>query len=113
MSINQRIKQIRQALGLSQAKFAKAISVSNGYVAGIELEKRNVNDRIIKLICIAYNVSESWLRSGEGDMFVDHHDPLVELASSTFKELRPEYQKYILNQIDQLLEIQNSIAGKT
>ena len=69
MSTNQRIKQVRQALNLSQAKFAKAISISNGYIAGIELENRKVNDRIIKLICATFNVSENWLKNGEGDMF--------------------------------------------
>ena len=37
MSINQRIKLLRQELNLSQAKFAKKISISNGYIAGIEL----------------------------------------------------------------------------
>ena len=36
MSIHERIREIRQALGLSQAKFAKDISISSGYVAGLE-----------------------------------------------------------------------------
>ena len=35
MSVNQRIKEIRQTLNLSQAKFAKALSMSNGYIAEI------------------------------------------------------------------------------
>lgn len=98
MSVNQRIKQVRQALNLSQAKFAKEISISNGYIAGIELEKRNVNDRLIKLVCITFNVSEHWLRTGNGDMFEEQPNKLFELASATFKELKPEYQEYILKQ---------------
>ena len=112
MSPNQRIKQVRQALNLSQAKFAKAISISNGYIAGIELENRNVNDRLIKLICITFNVRENWLRTGEGDMFEEQPNQLSELASSTFKELKPEYQEYILKQIDQLLDVQRAEAKK-
>ena len=107
MTINQRVKQVRQALNLSQAKFAKALSMSNGYVAGIELAHNNVNDRIIKLICFTFNVSEIWLKTGEGNMFEEQADLFIETASATFKELKPEYQKYILKQIDQLLEIQN------
>ena len=42
MSIHERIREIRQALGLSQAKFAK--DISSGYVAGLELGNRKVND---------------------------------------------------------------------
>ena len=78
MSVNLRIKQVRQALNLSQAKFAKEISISNGYIAGIELEKRNVNDRLIKLVCITFNVSEHWLRTGNGDMFEEQPNKLFE-----------------------------------
>lgn len=107
MTANQRIKELRLQLGLSQAKFAKAISISNGYIAGIELGKRNVNDRLIKLISITFNVNEDWLKNGEGNMFKDQPDSISELAYATFKKLKPEYQEYVLKQIDQLLEIQS------
>jgi DNA-binding transcriptional regulator YiaG len=50
-TVNRRIKQVRETLGLSQMKFAKVIALSNGYLAGVEVGKRKVNDRIIKLIC--------------------------------------------------------------
>ena len=59
MSIHERIREIRQALGLSQAKFAKDIFIFSGYVAGLELGHRKVNDRLIKLICAQYNVNEA------------------------------------------------------
>ena len=68
MSIHERICEIRQALGLSQAKFAKDIFIFSGYVAGLELGHRKVNDRLIKLICAQYNVNEAWLRDGTGEM---------------------------------------------
>ena len=107
MSINQRVKEVRQALNLSQAKFAKALCMSNGYIAGIELGHNNVNDRIVKLICFTFHVNEQWLKTGNGCMFHEKPNQLVELASSIFKELKPEYQEYVLKQIDQLLEIQH------
>lgn len=106
MSINLRVKQLRQSLNLSQAKFAKALAISNGYIAGIELEHNKVNERLIRLMCFTFNVSEQWLRTGEGSMFEKQPNQLAELASVTFKELKPEYQEYILKQIDQLLDIQ-------
>lgn len=107
MSINQRVKELRQSLNLSQAKFAKALAMSNGYVAGIELGHNNVNDRIVKLICFTFNVSEDWIRTGQGNMFDEKPNQLAEQASTAFKELKPEYQEYILKQIDQLLDIQH------
>lgn len=107
-TINQRIKEIRTTLGLSQAKFSKAIAVSNGYIAGIELEKRTVNERLIKLICSTYDVRESWLKTGEGAMFTEHSNNRFEQASSTFMELKPAYQEFILKQMNGLLEIQKN-----
>lgn len=106
MTINQRVKEVRLALNLSQAKFAKALSMSNGYIAGIELEHNKVNDRIVKLLYFIYNVSEVWLKTGEGDMFLKAPDHDLELASATFKKLKPIYQEYIIKQINELLEIQ-------
>ncbi|WP_238600756.1 helix-turn-helix domain-containing protein [Metasolibacillus meyeri] len=106
-SVNQRVKQVRLALNLSQAKFATAISISNGYIAGIELGNRKVNERIIKLICATFNVNEVWLKNEEGDMFNSPTDIKFETAMIFFKELNPEYQDFVLKQIDALLEIQN------
>ena len=76
MSIHERIREIRQALGLSQAKFAK--DISSGYVVGLELGNRKVNDRMIKLICTQYNVNEAWLRDGTGEMFRSASDSRLE-----------------------------------
>jgi len=107
MTINQRVKELRQTLNLSQAKFAQAIAISNGYIAGIELENRKVNERIVKLICSTYNVSESWLKTGEGEIFDQAPDERLDMAINLFKGLKPEFQDYVLQQIDKLLEIQS------
>ncbi|NOW87956.1 transcriptional regulator with XRE-family HTH domain [Clostridium beijerinckii] len=108
MNVNQRIKQVRQELKLSQAKFAKAISISAGYLASIELENRAVNERIIRLVSVTFSVSETWLKSGIGDMFRAklNYTQLDEVAY-IFQQLKPEFQEYVLKQIKELLELQN------
>lgn len=111
-AINQRLKEVRQALNMSQAKFAKALSMSNGYVAQVELGNTRVNDRIIKLMHFVLNVNEEWLRTGKGKMFEEKPNTTLALAVSSFKELKPIYQEYVLKQIDQLLEIQSKEDSK-
>jgi transcriptional regulator with XRE-family HTH domain len=106
-SVNQRIKQIRQALRLSQVQFSRVISLSSGYLAGVEVEKRKVNERLVKLICSSFNVNEKWLKSGEGEMFDRNPDENFTKLISLFKELDPKYQVYILKEIDLLLDIQD------
>ena len=104
--INQRVKEVRQIMNMSQAQFAKVLSMSKGYVAQIELGNTKVNDRIIKLMHFILTVREEWLRTGEGAIFEERPNPTMALAVSSFKELKPVYQEYVLKQIDQLLEIQ-------
>ena len=110
MSIHERIREIRQALGLSQAKFAKDISISSGYVAGLELGNWKVNDRMIKLICTQYNVNEAWLRDGTGEMFRSTSDSRLERIIALFHQLEPAFQDYVLEQTDRLLALQNRRA---
>jgi transcriptional regulator with XRE-family HTH domain len=106
-SVNRRIKQVRQALRLSQVQFSRVISLSSGYLAGVEVEKRKVNERLIKLICSSFSVNEKWLKLGEGDMFNLNPDENFTKLISLFKELDPKYQAYILKEINLLLEIQD------
>ena len=64
-----RIKELRQALGLTQQEFADRIGVKRGAIANYEIG-RNASDTAVALICREFGVSEHWLRTGEGEMFV-------------------------------------------
>lgn len=66
----QRIIEIRKHYGLNQEKFAEKLNLSRSFINQIEVGKRNVSDRTIADICREFNVSETWLRTGDGEMFV-------------------------------------------
>jgi transcriptional regulator with XRE-family HTH domain len=108
LSINHRVKQVRESLHLTQAQFSKIIALSGGYLAGVELEKRKVNDRLVKLICSSFNVREQWLRSGEGEMFQLGADEEFTCLAAFFKELKPQFRVYILKEMGLLLEMQKT-----
>ena len=65
-----RMKIIRQAVGLTQAEFADKINISRNYIALIETGRREPSDRTIYDICRVFRVSEEWLRTGNGEMFL-------------------------------------------
>ena len=106
MSVKERIKALRKELGLSQLKFAEGISISPGYIARIGTGDSSVNDRIAKLICAMYNVSEQWLKEGLGEMFEGETTSKINLAVSYFEKLNPDFQDYVLLQLDNLLQLQ-------
>lgn len=66
IALEERLKKLRNSLGLNQKDFARSLSLGQSTWAMIEVGKRELNDRHVKLICNIYNVNESWLRTGEG-----------------------------------------------
>ena len=103
MTVNERIKHLRTTLQLSQAEFAKAIFISNGYIAELESVNRKVNDRIIHLISLTFGVSETWLKYGTGNMFFTTPSEKLQRLTSLFNDLPPRFQDYVMIQIEQLL----------
>ena len=103
VAINERIKHLRTTLKMTQADFAKAIHISNGYIADMELGNRKVNDRIVRLITLTFGISEAWLRGGEGDMYGSTPSDKLQRMSRLFNELPPKFQDYVMIQIEQLV----------
>jgi HTH-type transcriptional regulator/antitoxin PezA len=69
--LKDRIKKIRKEFDLTQQKFADRIGVKQNTVAQYEMGRNVPIDSVITLICREFNVNENWLRTGEGDMFVE------------------------------------------
>lgn len=80
--MNERIKELRKRLNLTQQEFADRLSIKRGAVANYEVGRNTPSASVIALICREFNVSERWLREGEGDMFLpqDDADELMALA---------------------------------
>lgn len=66
-----RIKKIRKELDLTQQEFADRIGIARGNIAAYEVGKNAPSDSVISLICREFSVNENWLRTGEGDMFME------------------------------------------
>lgn len=64
------IKELRSHVGLNQTDFGARIGVRQSTIAGWETGQRIPPDSAIVSICREFNVSEQWLRTGEGEMFV-------------------------------------------
>lgn len=67
--MNERIALVRKSLGLTQEKFAEQVGLSRNFMWMIESGTRVPSNRTISDICREFNVNETWLRTGEGEMF--------------------------------------------
>lgn len=66
--MNERIKQLRLKLGLSQEEFGNRLGMGRGAITNIELNKVEPKPLFVSLICREFRVREEWLRTGEGEM---------------------------------------------
>lgn len=69
MNLGERIKKARKELDLTQQKFAEQIGTTQNNIASYEIGRREPSAAAINNICKTFNVSETWLRTGEGEMF--------------------------------------------
>ena len=86
--IGERIKQLRKAMGMTQEKFADRIGLKRNSVALIELG-RETSDQTIFAICREFRVSETWLRTGAGEMFIPSPASVVDELAEEYR-LGPE-----------------------
>ena len=105
MTINQRIKEARKTLKMSQKDFADSICISNTYLADIENESRKANERIIKLCSMVFGISETWLKEGKGEIFIKSPDVKITKLVSIFNKLPLNFQDYALEQLEGLLKL--------
>lgn len=70
MTQGERVREIRKALGLTLDKFGDKIGLKKSGLSLIENGRNDLTEVNMKSICREFNVSESWLRDGSGEMFV-------------------------------------------
>jgi transcriptional regulator with XRE-family HTH domain len=106
--INERIKQIRTALKMTQVNFSKRIYISQGSYNEIETGVRKVNERILQLISTQFNINKNWIKTGKGEMF-DEKKPDIRLEHlvEIYKQLDNALQNYLLEQSELLLKLNN------
>lgn len=69
MTQGERIKEIRKTLDLTLDKFGEKLGVTKQTVSRIENGVNNVTDQMARSVCREYNVNYDYLMYGEGEMF--------------------------------------------
>ena len=71
MTQGERIREIRKSLNLTLEKFGKELGVRKTAISKIENGENSLTDQMAKSICREYNVNYDYLMYGEGEMFDD------------------------------------------
>ena len=104
--MNNRIRELRKALDLSQKEFAGKIGLKQNAISYMEKIGATVTEQNIKTICSQFSVNEYWLRTGNGKMFLENEKKQREFFE-IFDELSPALQDYLIKTARDLLDTQS------
>lgn len=119
MTQGTRIKEIRNTLGMTLEKFGEKLGVTKTAISNIEKGNRNLTEQMAKAICREYNVNYDFLMYGEGEMFSnlpqtildelcaqynlnDFDKSIIQMYISFPEEHRQQIKKYMYSHIKNL-----------
>lgn len=109
--MNERIKALRKELKLTQQEFADKLKISRGNIGAYEVGKNAPSDAVVSLICKTFNVSEEWLRSGDGDMFLPL--PLEDEEAAYVSELLEDVDNEMYKIIKEIMHTYSELTPKS
>lgn len=118
--MNERLKELRWSLGMSQEEFGKLLEISNTSVADLESGRRRITDKHIKRLA-AYAealINTEWLQTGEGTMFLpmDKEEQVRRFVESVLTKKGDSFKKRMLIVLSELsdehLEVLEEVINK-
>lgn len=106
--MNSRIRTLRKALSLNQKEFAAKIGLKQSAVSYMEKNGSTITEQNIKVICSQFCVNEVWLRTGEGEMFLE----VERTQKEFFDSLSPALQNHLLRIAHDLVDLQSELHLK-
>lgn len=109
MTFGERVRKLRRLKDLTQQEFADRIGVKRNTVATYEIGRSEPIDAVISLICREFNVSEQWLRTGEGEMFnqpQSRKDEIQRIVERMMEGRKAEFKYRLISVLNRLDEDQ-------
>lgn len=106
MTQGERVKEIRKYLNLTMEKFGERLGVGKTAISKLENNERNLTDQMAISICREFNVSETWLRTGEGEMFkpLSRSETIAKFAGELMKDEDDSFRRQLVEALAQLDE---------
>lgn len=111
--MNERLRQLRNYLGLSQEAFGETVGVTKAAISRIESGVNSLSDRMILSIVTRHNVNENWLRTGSGDMFNPmSEDEELDMYIGRISGSKDKFKKNLLKALCKLTDEEWNVLKK-
>lgn len=110
----ERVKELRKSLNYTLDKFGGKLGVQKSAISKIEKGENNLTDQMFLSICREFSVSEEWLRTGEGEMFVslNRTQQIAQLTADLFKGEKDSFKERLLLALAKLDEDEWKVLEK-
>lgn len=128
MEINDRVRLVRESVGLTRAQFAERLGISASEVTNVEFAKiKNMasKESLFRSIATEFGVSLDWIKTGEGDMYgpdqhdeismafgslAARHDPVIDGFIQFLRGRTPEQLKFMSEQLRECVDFIEQMA---
>lgn len=112
--MHERIKQIRKNLGMTQQEFADRLNVSRSNIANYENGSRAPIDAMVNLMCREFDISEAWLRTGEGEMLqpISRDEEIAAFMGDVMRGETPDFRRRLIAVLAKLEPVEWELLGK-
>lgn len=102
--MNNRIKEVRTKLKITQQEFADRIGCSRSGLANYEVGRNEPINSVIVAICREFNVNEEWLRTGRGEMFapVNRDKEIEAFMDTVMKSESADFRRRLVSVLSKL-----------
>ena len=109
-----RLKELRKELGLTQQEFADRLRISRSNVATYEVGKSVPGEATIALIVHIFGVNEKWLRYGQGPMFsaVARDQQIMDFVANAMRGESDNFKRRLISVLARLDENEWAILEK-
>ena len=106
MKISDRVRELRIAKNLTQQEFADKLKIKRSTISNYDIGRSEPSESAISLICREFNVSEDWLRTGEGEMFapITRDEEIATFIGSIQADVDDTFKKRLISVLANLDE---------
>lgn len=107
MDINERVRILRENLNMSRRVFGEKLGVSGDVISNIEynrLKRPDQKEPLYQLICEKFEVNEEWLRTGNGEMYIQRTrtEKITDFAADILKDEEESFRRRLVEALAEL-----------
>ena len=114
MEFKDRLKELRKAEKLTQREFADKLGIKRSTISNYDIGRSEPSKSVISLICRTFSVSETWLRTGEGGMYIEDREEkkVVAFMRDTLSSEPKDFRKRFISTLAELNSDEWSLLEK-